>query len=230
MRRILAILLCICMLSIPVTAATQEKFVALTFDDGPSGKFTKRLLEGLETRGAKATFLLCGYRIEQYPELTEQIIEEGHEVGLHGYCHKSMQEMCQKDIAQELQKSIELLPDNYTVSFLRPPGGLCGSCVQSVAKEQGLSILHWSVDPKDWAVHDVQAIKQAVINQCKDGDVILLHDMSDSSVDAALAIIDTLQQQGFLFVTASELAKIKNVTLVPGKKYTRFVNADPMVK
>lgn len=222
MRRILAILLCVCMLNIPTNATEPEKLVVLTFDDGPSGKFTKRLLDGLEERGAKATFLLCGYRMEQYPELTEKIIEDGHEVGLHGYSHKSMQYMCIKDVAQEIKNSIALLPEDYTVSFLRPPGGLYGTYVQSAAQEQGLAILHWSVDPKDWALHNSQAIKKAVVNQVRDGDVILLHDMSDSSVNAALAIVDALQEQGFRFVTASELAKNRNITLVPGKKYTRF--------
>ena len=222
MRRILAIIICICMLGIPTKAAEQEKLVALTFDDGPSGRFTRKLLEGLEERGAKATFLLCGYRMEQYPELTERIIEEGHEIGLHGYSHTPMQDMCQRDTVQEIKKTMALLPDDCEVSFLRPPGGLCSNCVQTVAEEFGLSILHWSVDPKDWAIHDAKAIEKEVIRHVRDGDVILLHDMSDSSVDAALKIVDELQEQGFRFVTSSELARAKNITLVPGKTYARF--------
>lgn len=222
MRRVLAIMICLCMFCTPVRASEQEKLVALTFDDGPSGRFTRKLLEGLAERKAKATFLLCGYRMAQYPELTERIVEEGHEIGLHGYSHKSMEDMCQRDAAQEIGKAMELLPDGCTVSFLRPPGGLCGKCVQSAAEDYGLSILHWSVDPKDWAIHDAQAIKQSVVSHVRDGDVILLHDMSDSSVEAALAIVDALQEQGFRFATASELAQARNVTLVPGKKYARF--------
>lgn len=226
LRKILVILVCLCIIFIPVQAAEQEKLVALTFDDGPSGRFTRKLLEGLEERNAKATFLLCGYRIEQYPELTEQIDKEGHEIGLHGYSHKSMQDMCQRDVAQEIHQAMELLPEGCAVSFLRSPGGLCGLYVSSAAEDQGLSILHWSVDPKDWAIHDAQAIEEAVIHQVRDGDVILLHDMSNSSVEAALAIVDALQEQGFRFVTASELAQARNVTLIPGKKYSRFENAN----
>ena len=226
MRRILAFIICICMLGIPAKAIEQEKLVVLTFDDGPSGRFTRKLLEGLSERGAKATFLLCGYRIEQYPELTKQIIEDGHEIGLHGYSHKPMQSMCRRNTAQEIKKVMSLLPDGCEVSFLRPPGGLCSSCVQSVAEEYGLSILHWSVDPKDWAIHDAKAIEKEVISHVRDGDVILLHDMSESSVDAALKIVDELQEQGFHFVTASELAQARNITLVPGKKYARFKKTD----
>ena len=213
------------MLVIPVKATEQEKLVALTFDDGPSGRFTRKLLEGLEERGAKATFLLCGYRMEQYPELTERIIEEGHEIGIHGYSHKPMRDMCQLDAVQEIKKVMALLPDRCEVSFLRPPGGLCSNCVQTVAEESGLSILHWSVDPKDWAIHDAKAIEKEVISHVQDGDVILLHDMSNSSVEATLNIVDELQEQDFHFVTASALARSRNITLVPGKKYARFEKA-----
>lgn len=222
MKRFVALLICFCMLCIPVSATENDKLVALTFDDGPSGRFTQKLLGGLEERGAKATFLLCGYRMEQYPELTKRIIEEGHEIGLHGYSHKPMQDMCQRDTVQEIRKAMALLPEGCEVSFLRPPGGLCSECIQTVAKEFGLSLLHWSIDPKDWAIHDAKAIEKEVISHVRDGDVILLHDMSDSSVEAALKIVDELQEQGFRFVTSSELVQARNIALVPGKKYARF--------
>ena len=221
-KRITILILCFCLLSVPVRATETEKLVALTFDDGPSGKYTRKLLEGLEERDAKATFLLCGYRIEQYPELTERICLEGHEIGLHGYSHKPMKDMCQRDTAQEVRKTIDLLPEGCDIAFLRPPGGLCSACTEMVAEEFGLSILHWSLDPKDWATHDAKSVTDQVINQVRDGDIILLHDMSESSIAAALEIIDALQEQGYRFVTASELAKAKDMTLVPGKKYSRF--------
>lgn len=227
MKRLAALILCFSLLCIPISAAENDKLVALTFDDGPSGRFTRKLLEGLEERGAKATFFLCGYRMEQFPDLTERIFQEGHEIGLHGYSHKPMQDMCQRDTVQEIRKTMALLPDGCEVSFLRPPGGLCSECIQTVVKEFGLSILHWSVDPKDWAIHDAKAIEKEVLSHVRDGDVILMHDMSDSSVDAALRIVDELQKQGFRFVTASELAQARNIPLVPGTRYTRFCEAGP---
>lgn len=226
MKQCVALILCFCLLCIPVRAAENEKLVALTFDDGPSGKYTRRLLEGLEERGAQATFLLCGYRMEQYPELTERIFNEGHEIGLHGYSHRSMQNMCSRDVTQEIEKALALVPEGCEVSFLRSPGGICGECVQPAAAALGLAVLSWSVDPKDWATHDAEAIEKEVISHVQDGDVILLHDMSDSSVEAALVIIDELQEQGFRFVTVSELAQARNVTLVPGTKYARFYKTD----
>lgn len=225
MKRLTALFLCICLLCVPVRAAESEKLVALTFDDGPSGRYTRKLLEGLDERGVKATFLLCGYRMAQYPDLTEQIFREGHEIGLHGYSHRSMQNMCRRDVTQELEKAMALVPDGCKVSFLRSPGGLCGKCAQTAAADLGLAVLSWSVDPKDWATHDAKAIEKEVISHVQDGDVILLHDMSDSSVEAALVIIDELQDQGFRFVTVSQLAQARHVTLVPGKKYTRFYDS-----
>lgn len=226
MKRFAMLILCCCLLCTPVRAAKNEKLITLTFDDGPSGRFTRKLLEGLEERGVKATFLLCGYRMEQYPDLAQRIFEEGHEIGLHGYSHKSMRNMCHRDAVQEIRKAMTLLPDGCKISFLRPPGGLYNECIQTVAKEFGLSILHWSIDPKDWAIHDAKSIENQVTRHVSDGDVILLHDMSDSSVEAALKIVDNLQEQGFRFVTASELAQARNMTLVPGTKYTRFYETD----
>ena len=85
-------------------------------------------------------------------------------------------------------------------------------------------MLLWSVDPKDWAVHDVQTVSQSVISRVRDGDIILLHDMSNTSVDAAFTIIDQLQEEGYRFVTASQLAIAKGVELVPGADYRRFGN------
>lgn len=221
------LLICFSLLCVPVRALENEKLIALTFDDGPSGRFTRRLLEGLEARGAKATFLLCGYRMEQYPDLTERIFMEGHEIGLHGYSHKSMENMCIRDVAQEIEKAMALLPAGCQAAFFRSPGGLGGKCVQTAAADKGLSVLSWSVDPKDWENHDAETIQKEVLRYARDGDVILLHDMSDSSVDAALAIIDKLQKQGFRFVTVSELAQARNITLIPGTKYTRFYVTDP---
>lgn len=88
------------------------------------------------------------------------------------------------------------------------------------------SILHWPVDPKDWAIHDAKSIEASVTSHVWDGDVILLHDMPDSSVEAAFEIVDALREQGFRFVTVSELARARNIVLVPGTKYSRFESTD----
>lgn len=222
MGKFLTVLLCLLLLTFPVKAEDDEKLVALTFDDGPSGRFTRHLLEGLEQRNAKATFLLCGYRMAQYPELTLRIHNSGHEIGLHGYSHKCLGKSCKKDADEEIKKSMALIPEGCEVTFLRSPGGLCSKGVEAAAKDWGLSLLYWSVDPKDWATTDADAVEKQVIRQVKDGDIILLHDMSDSSVEAALVIVDELLEEGFRFVTVSQLAQAKGVDPQPGKSYHHF--------
>ncbi len=221
LRRILAVALCLGLVC-PVYGAEESKYVALTFDDGPSGRFTRGLLDGLERRGVKATFLLCGYRIKDYPKETKRIYAQGHEIGLHGYSHSCMADMCQEELEREIADTLALLPEGCRPVFLRPPGGKCSETVKEAARRADLGILSWSVDPKDWASHDSRAIEDAVIETVRDGDVILLHDMSDSSVEAALAIVDELREQGFTFVTVSELARLKGRTIEPGRVYTRF--------
>lgn len=222
MKRFLAVFLCACLLCVPVRAQQSEKLVALTFDDGPSGRYTRRLLEGLRDRNAKATFFLCGYRMAQDPDLTARIFQEGHEIGLHGYSHKPMEDMCRSDILRELHNSAALLPEGCTAAFLRCPGGTCSRCTCTAAASLGLSLAYWSVDPKDWATNDAAAIEKEVLDHIQDGDIILMHDMSDSSVEAALVIVDELAEQGFRFVTLSQLAKARDISPVPGKVYSHF--------
>lgn len=222
MRRFVLFLLSCCFLVLPVRAAPDSRYVALTFDDGPSGKYTRALLDGLYDRGAKATFLLCGYRMVNYPDITQRIFEEGHEIGYHGYSHNPMQSMSRRGIAQELMDSQALLPEGCRPAFLRPPGGFSSEAVRQVAEARGLAILHWSVDPEDWATKDTAAIEKAVLNQVKDGDIILLHDMTDSSVKAALDIVDALLKEDFEFVTVSELARLRGIRPKPGVTYKKF--------
>lgn len=221
MRRIFALILCISLIGLPVRGE-EVRYVALTFDDGPSGRFTRRLLEGLEQRQVEATFLLCGYRLKDDPKTARQIFEAGHEIGLHGYSHDDMGKMDEKTAAKEIAETYALLPKGCQPVFLRPPGGSFGEPLTRAAKEAGLALLSWSVDPRDWAVRDAGAVQAAVLADVRDGDVILLHDMSDSSVNAALGIVDSLKAQGFRFVTVSQLAQLRGVTPQPGKKYTSF--------
>ena len=230
MRRLLIILLSMSFLALPARAANGTKYVALTFDDGPSGKYTRSLLDGLYDRGAKATFLLCGYRLRDYPDVAQRIFAEGHEIGLHGYSHKNMQNMSRRDIAEELMKTQSLLPEGCRPAFFRPPGGLRSDSVLQVAQARGLAILHWSVDPHDWECTDTAAIEKKVLETVSDGDIILLHDMSGSSVQAALDIVDALLKEDYEFVTVSELARLRGLRPKAGTVYTKFPPKDQRLK
>ena len=220
MRRGICLLLILGLLCIPVKA--EGKYVALTFDDGPSGRFTRRLLDGLEQRQVKATFFLCGYRLKDYQGLAERIFQEGHEIDLHGYSHDNMSKMTPAQLEKELQETKKLMPEGCRCTLLRPPGGASSQTLQSITKRENLSVILWSVDPRDWANHDAAVVQASVVERVSDGDIVLLHDMCDCSVDAAFGIIDALQKQGFQFVTVSELARLQGVTLEPGRTYSGF--------
>ena len=229
MRRFLAGLIIAGMLVLPANGA-EKKYVALTFDDGPSGRYTQTLLDGLALRGAKCTFLLCGYRMAQYPELTQRIADEGHEIGYHGYSHGSMQSMSRRSIGQELMDSQALLPEDCDPVFFRPPGGFVTDGIRQVAEVRNLALLSWSVDPRDWDTSSTAKIETEVLKKVKDGDIVLLHDMTMSSVQAALDIVDELQDRGYRFVTVSEMAKLRNIRLKPGQIYKNFPPQEDAMK
>lgn len=223
MKRLLRLLVSLCIIGGLSTVSTEavDKTVAFTFDDGPSGRFTQQLLEGLEEREAKATFFLCGYRMELYPDLPAQILEAGHEVGLHGYSHDSMCQMSREQLEAELDKTQDFLYEltGKRVKTLRPPGGENSGLLRQVAQEKGLSLIHWSVDPRDWATQDCQQVINNLLKEIEDGDIILMHDMSQSSVDAALEVMDQLAKEGYRFVTVSELLTRNGEEMKPGCWY-----------
>lgn len=195
------------------------KYISITFDDGPSGNITKRLLEGLEERGVKATFFICGYRIKSFPAYPQMILDGGHEIGLHTVNHATLTKLDKDGIRRELEGMLGQLPEGYQVRLMRPPGGSYNSTVKAVCLDMGLSIIMWSVDPQDWATNDVDTIVSRILRGVSEGSIILMHDLKSSSVTAALKAIDKLQALGYEFVTVSELAQIMGKTLEPGQVY-----------
>ena len=220
MRRILALMLCLSLQAMPVQVRTPP-YVALTFDDGPT-KYTPALLAGLAEGGVKVTFFLSGYRIDQFPELAAEIVAAGHEIGLHGQSHKRLDNLSRRDIAAEIVENRARLPKGCKARWLRPPEGRCTAAVRQVAEAKNLGVLLWSVDPRDWECDDATCIAGRVVESVRDGDVVLLHDSSESSVRAALEIVRTLSARGYRFVTVSELARLRGESVKPGKEYRNF--------
>lgn len=204
--------------------ASASGRVALSFDDGPSGDNTEALLDVLAAREVAATFFLCGYRIEDYPVLCGALAGAGHELGIHGYSHGCFDAMTPRELRAELDRTSELIRQNAGLlpTLVRPPCGALSSEVCDAAREAGLSVILWSVDPEDWRCRDADAIVRRVCGQVRDGSVILLHDMYPSSVEAAAQIIDRLRGEGYEFLTVSELAARTHTPLTPGEVYRRF--------
>ncbi len=224
MKRIVCAFLLCALLLLPSFAAPEPLYLAMTFDDGPSGHFTARLLDALEERGVPATFFICGYRVEQFQTLTGRIAEAGHEIGMHGDSHQFFTQMSAQGVCRDLCEAEEKIEKatGQKPTLLRPPGGKYDTSVlrQSICAD--LPIILWSLDTDDWRRTDTNAIAAQIVRNAKNGDIILMHDMSDSSVDAALKAIDELQARGFQFVTVSQLAALSGTALSGCEVYHRF--------
>ena len=199
-------------------ASVEIQYVALTFDDGPSGQVTKDLLKGLEDRNAKATFFLCGYRISLFPDYPELIHSYGHEIGLHTENHAYLSNLSSDDIRRELTKELDRIPDDIPIRLMRPPGGHINGTVESICSNYGLSIIMWSLDTQDWNNEEPQPVIDTLMG-AKAGDIILMHDIKENSVNAALEAIEILQAKGYEFVTVSELAALTGRDLYGGGVY-----------
>ena len=199
-------------------------YIVLTFDDGPSGALTEQLLDGLRQRSARATFFLCGYRMEQYPSALCRYLEEGHELGVHSTVHTDLTKLTPQEVRQDMAQTAGKIRELTGISprVMRPPGGAYDETVCREAGTEGMSVILWSVDPRDWASHDAGAVLSTMAREAGDGDIILMHDLSKSSVEAALRLVDLLEEKGYCFVTVSELAALRGTELEPGNVYTDF--------
>lgn len=195
----------------------KRKTIALTFDDGPSS-FTDRLLDCLEENNAKATFFMVGQEIANFPEAVKRMEALGCELGNHTYSHLDLTTLSQEDISQQIgrtdQALLELVGHGATV--LRPP---YGSINDDVVAEVGTPMIIWSVDTLDWETLDVDQTVEAVMSNAEDGAIILMHDIYDTTVDAAEIIIPKLIEEGYDLVTVHELAEAHGVDLKPGIAY-----------
>lgn len=181
----------------------DKKRVALTFDDGP-GEGTLRLLDGLRERNAKATFFVVGEKAEQYPDTVRKMKEDGHLIGNHTYTHVQMNTLSCEAAVAEVKKTSELIESitGEGTGYLRPP---YGECTKKMKQELDMFIVLWDVDPLDWSIQNEDSVVNRVLADVEDGDIILLHDIFDTSVAAAFRIVDALQKEGYEFVTVEEL-------------------------
>lgn len=189
------------------TALQQDeevKKVALTFDDGPNADYTGMLLDGLKERGVRATFFVLGSEVELYPQLVKRASEEGHLIGVHAYKHVNLRQLSDAEAVEQIDRTngaIYRATGQYA-SYIRPPYG-CWK--EDLDYEVQMVEVLWDIDPRDWATTSSDLVVQRVLNEVEEDSIILLHDASESSVQAAFTIIDALREQGYTFVTVEEL-------------------------
>jgi peptidoglycan/xylan/chitin deacetylase (PgdA/CDA1 family) len=197
--------------------------VALTFDDGPSGNATPRILEKLKEHNARGTFFMVGQKAEKHKDLIRQMVRQKCEVANHTYDHTLMNKVKPEELASQLERTNQVVSDacGVTPVLMRPCGGVKNEAGMGVVGAISMPAVLWSIDTLDWKTRDPESTIRAVLDHVKDGDIILMHDLYDATADASDTIIPALVERGFQLVTVSELASYRG-GMLPGKAYGKF--------
>ena len=189
-----------------------KKYVAFTFDDGPSSANTVDIVNYLKSTRSHATFFMQGQYMNRYPDILKYVLDNGNEVGSHTYTHinllKSKKGKIESEITATENKYYELTGNH--ISLLRPP---YGSINNSIKEAYDYTYILWSVDTNDWRYKDSERLYDYVINSVEDGDIILMHDIHETTKIGVEKIMPELYVRGYRVVSVSELANIKGKTL-----------------
>ena len=197
-----------------------KKLVALTFDDGPS-EYTKRILRTLKQYDSVATFFVVGNRVELFEDVLKEELEIGCEIGNHTYEHKVLTELNAEQIWLQIYRTneaVKKVTGEYP-TLMRPPCGYDNGSTNCII---AMPLILWSVDTKDWQTQNCYCSVQTVLENVKDGDIILMHDMYEASAEAVETIVPSLIAEGYQLVTVSELAEYRGMILQEGGEYSSF--------
>jgi len=199
-----------------------EKVIALTFDDGPFPMYTPLLLKILKKRKVKVSFFVNGKYARQFPQLIKDINEEGHEIGNHTYSHKDLTDLTDEEMDLELGKTDRIIYE-ITGKFprlVRPPGGRLNRIACLRIFKRNYTIVMYSINPGDWWQRDPEKLLEYVKSRVHRGGIILLHTGYIHTIRMMPDLIDNLRENGYRFVTVSELARIEGIRIPPerGKK------------
>jgi len=189
--------------------------IYLTFDDGPEGFSTPKILDTLKKAGVRATFFVCGKNLERYPEIARRIVNEGHAIGNHTYSHSFIKSFLGL-FAGEIAKTGAIIKEitGKETKLFRPPWGRQRPWLGSYLKKNGYRVVLWNIDSKDWSGNSSQDIEKKVIKDLKENSVVLFHDNSKRAfylrrAQTALAlplIIESLKARGYNFVCYNKRA------------------------
>jgi len=188
------------------------KYIALTFDDGPNPDVTPRILESLTLYDAKATFFMLGNQVEYYPTVAKQVAEAGHEVASHSNSHSDMTKLGIDSIKQEINQTSKKIEEatGSKPTLFRPPYGAYDNQTITYLKNNGYSIILWSVDSLDWKNRDATKINELILDTIKDGAIVLMHDIHPTTADALPQLLTSLTNEGYKFITVSELLSLQD--------------------
>ncbi len=202
---------------------SNKKTIALTFDDGPHPSNTEKILKSLEENKARATFFMLGYNMEKYSEIVKKIFLTGNEGATHGYSHKNFYRMSLEEINEEITKTSDIYFNltGQKFNLVRPP---YGNVNEEILNSIPYAFVLWDIDTNDWRYKDSDLLVKHVLENVKDGDIILFHDTYLTSALTIEKLLPELYIKGFQVVNVSALAKLKNLPIEANKVYTNFVN------
>ena len=199
----------------------SKPLIALTYDDGPQTSVGNRIMDIMAQYGQKCTFFMVGDRVPSRAAEVQRMVAEGHEVANHTYGHVYLNKVGADTIRSQVDKCNTVIAQTTGVTpvIMRLPGGNKNSTVLS---NVNMPIILWNIDTRDWATRNAESTKAAVIGKVKSGDIVLMHELYESTATATASIVPTLVEQGFQLVTVSELAALKGVELKPNTVYYSF--------
>ena len=197
------------------SGGSAKQAVALTFDDGPSPRYTPQIMALLKQYQARGTFFVLGGKVEKHPDLIQAMLAAGHEVGNHSYSHCRLLKTDRLARARELERTclaLDLLGCPKGSRLMRPPYSESDQRLVSYVKNTDREMILWSVDSGDWRGLGAQAIAANVLTQVKNGSIIIFHDSDETgqadrnpTVAALNIILPALRKAGYRLVTVSEL-------------------------
>ncbi len=199
----------------------NEKYVALTFDDGPSSKYNPLILNILKENKAQSTFFMVGYMMNSCQSCVLETYNSGNEIGSHSWEHLNIKTSNANKVNESLTKVNDLYHSitNDTIKLLRPP---YGSYNTNNLKNISLPFILWNLDTEDWRYRDVNHIVNYIEENVSDGSIILMHELYETSYESLKIILPWLYANDYNIVTVSELARIKGVDLSSGSAYRHF--------
>lgn len=198
----------------------NKPMIAITYDDGPS-KYTDAILDVLKENNSSATFFVLGSRVNSHKDVLNKMIEEGNQIGNHSYNHKKLTALSDEELYEQIKGTDELVysATGYTPTVVRPPYGASDA---KLNKKIAKPIIKWSIDTRDWENKNSKTITNEILSKVKDGDIILMHDLYDSTLTASKTVIPKLVENGFQLVTIDEMFEYKDIKLTSGEQYYKI--------
>ena len=202
----------------------SKPMVALTFDDGPNAEATNRILDSLQAVGGKATFFVVGTRLTgKNLEALKRAASSGMEIGNHTYAHAYLTKQTKEERLQAMKSVNDIVYENtgQRVRNFRPPGGLYNDEILGEIESFDMAVALWAIDTLDWKHQNPEKTTVSILDNIKDGDIVLMHDLFVPTATAAEKVIPELHKRGFQLVTMAQLAKLRG-GLETGKVYNSF--------